>query len=152
MNTFFVDLFTANHRFNQAILEEFYKSSELVSPRLVELQSHIINAHTIWNSKISAQSGINDRWMVHKLDELVKLDLQNFEGSITILNQFDLDIYVEYALSSGKECINSVRDILFQIINHSTYHRGQVATEFRNCGLEPLLTEWIVYKMKRTRH
>ncbi|QLH28398.1 MAG: hypothetical protein HWD63_02710 [Candidatus Parvibacillus calidus] len=41
-----------------------------------------------------------------------------------------------------------MKDIIFHIINHSTYHRGQIAMEFRQSGLEPLNTDYIFYKGK----
>ncbi|MNR31393.1 DinB family protein [compost metagenome] len=66
---------------------------------------------------------------------------------MAIIDEFDLDLPINYSLSTGKMFTHSIRDILFQIINHSTYHRGQIATEFRQCNMEPILTDWIVYKM-----
>jgi uncharacterized damage-inducible protein DinB len=41
---------------------------------------------------------------------------------------------------------NTIKDILFHIINHSTNHRGQIAVDFRNNGLEPLVLDYVFYK------
>jgi uncharacterized damage-inducible protein DinB len=67
---------------------------------------------------------------------------------LLILDEFELDRKIRYANSKGQPFNNSVRDMLFQVINHSTYHRAQIATEFKNNGLDPLLTDYIYYKMK----
>ncbi|WP_209331385.1 DinB family protein [Lunatimonas salinarum] len=32
------------------------------------------------------------------------------------------------------------------IVNHSTYHRGQIATLFRESGLQPVVTDYIMLK------
>ena len=53
---------------------------------------------------------------------------------------------VHYTNTNGQAFDNSVRDILFNVINHSTYHRGQIAREFREYGPEPLVTDYIFYK------
>jgi uncharacterized damage-inducible protein DinB len=73
-------------------------------------------------------------------------DKRNFESSIFILDSFELAQTIQYSNSKGQPFKNSAGDILFQVINHSTYHRGQIATEFRQSGLEPLLTDYIYYK------
>ena len=64
-----------------------------------------------------------------------------------ILDTIELSQPVQYVTGKGQTFSNSLHEILFQVINHSTYHRGQIATEFRQSGLEPLLTDYIFYKM-----
>lgn len=39
-----------------------------------------------------------------------------------------------------------IKDIMFHIVNHSTYHRAQIATELKDHGIEPLKTDYILYK------
>ena len=41
---------------------------------------------------------------------------------------------------------NKIDDILFHIINHSTYHRGQIMMLFRESGLEPIFSDYIFHK------
>jgi uncharacterized damage-inducible protein DinB len=63
-----------------------------------------------------------------------------------LLNELELTQTVTYTIGSGKQFTNTVQEILFQVINHSTYHRGQIATAFKKAGIEPLSTEYISYK------
>ena len=119
-----------------------------VSEKCLSLQSHTINAHKIWNAKIIPIENIYERWQLHPINNLAKLDNENFHTSMLILEQFDINAIVNYSNSKGQVFDNSVRDILFQIINHSTYHRAQIATEFRLSGVEPLMTDYIFYKWK----
>ncbi|MGN6802128.1 MAG: DinB family protein [Ginsengibacter sp.] len=74
------------------------------------------------------------------------MDQRNFEQSLLILENFDFDNTIHYANTKGEAFNNSVRDILFHIINHSTYHRGQIAASFRVQGLEPLVSDYVFYK------
>ncbi|MCF8317339.1 MAG: hypothetical protein K9I02_01220 [Haliscomenobacter sp.] len=57
-----------------------------------------------------------------------------------------MKLIINYSNSKGQLFSNSIQDMLFHIINHSTYHRGQVATEFKRQGLEPLVTDYIFFK------
>jgi uncharacterized damage-inducible protein DinB len=41
---------------------------------------------------------------------------------------------------------NTIKDILFHMINHSTHHRAQIAMDMRNNKLEPLPLDYIFYK------
>jgi uncharacterized damage-inducible protein DinB len=147
MKAFFEELFQYNHHFNQEILAVASKNPDQVSEKCISLLSHIVNAHQIWNGKLYPEMTVFDRWEAHTIQQLAEIDQQNFECSLKILDQFDLNQIIQYATSKGHIFNHSVRDILFQAINHSTYHRAQVATEFRQCGLEPLLTDYIYYKM-----
>ncbi len=41
---------------------------------------------------------------------------------------------------------NVIQDVLFHFINHSTYHRGQIAIQMKEAGLEPIATDYIFFK------
>jgi uncharacterized damage-inducible protein DinB len=109
--------------------------------------SHIVNVHQIWNGKIQPRQLQYESWQVQPLQDLSAINKQNTEQSMLILGTFHLDQPIKYTTSKGHPFEHSVSDILFQIINHSTYHRAQVATEFKQIGLGPLLTDYIYYKM-----
>ncbi len=146
MKSFFKELFEYNHTVNQKVIAAILDHYDKVSEKCLSLQSHIINAHKIWNARIISIENIYERWQLHPINDFAELDNENFHTSVRILEQFDINAIVKYSNSKGQVFNNSVRDILFQIINHSTYHRAQVATEFRQSGIEPLLTDYIFYK------
>ena len=148
MKSFFKELFEYNNDVNQKVIAAIADHSTEVSEKCLNLQSHIVNVHKIWNAKIIPVENIYGRWQLHPINNLAELDNENFHTSVLILEQFDINAIVKYSNSKGQVFNNSVRDILFQIINHSTYHRAQVATEFRLSGLEPLITDYIFYKWK----
>lgn len=87
-------------------------------------------------------------WTVRALSEMERKDSENFFDSVGIINRYDLQHPVTYTTFKGDLFTHSVLDILYHIINHSTYHRGQIALEFRKGRIDPLLTDYIYFKMK----
>jgi uncharacterized damage-inducible protein DinB len=85
-------------------------------------------------------------WELHSVQEFQNIDKVNYEQTLEILDKFDLNETIHYSNSKGQAFSNSIRDILFHVINHSTYHRGQIATDFKHSGIEPLATDYIFYK------
>jgi len=85
-------------------------------------------------------------WDLQPVHQRAEIDANNYRHSLKILDEIDLAAIINYSNSQGQPFSNSVRAILFHIVNHSTYHRGQIATEFRNSGIEPIHTDYILYK------
>ena len=146
MKTFFQELFRYNHHFNQQIVSVLVENPGRASEKCIRLLSHILNVHQIWNYKFYPALVAYGSWEIHDINDASETDKRNFEESMSILDKYDLDYVIQYKTTKGQVFNNSVRDILFQVINHSTYHRAQIATEFRQRGLEPLLTDYIYYK------
>jgi len=146
MKTFFKELFDYSHHFNQQLFEVIEHNPDKVSDKTILLFSHLLNAHQIWNNRIEPEQPIYGVWQLHPVQDLQAIDQRNYEKTLQILGKFDLEQVIHYANSKGTVFNNSVRDILFHAVNHSTYHRAQIATEFKQHGLEPLMTDFIMYK------
>lgn len=145
-NPFFKELVEYNHHFNQKLADIFVGSPDMISEKAVKLFSHLLNAHHIWNHRIEGKRPIFGVWKPHSISELKDIDQSNYAQTLHILDTVDLDKTIDYSNTSGKAFSNRAKDIVFHIINHSTYHRGQIATEFRQNGLEPLITDYVFYK------
>jgi uncharacterized damage-inducible protein DinB len=61
------------------------------------------------------------------------------------LTQTHLEGKRDYVTTEGKPYSNVLQDMLLHLINHSTYHRGQVASLLRQVGATPIATDLIVY-------
>src|SRR5690606_22895755 len=146
MKTLYQDLFTYNHYFNHELSDIFIKTHDTINEKPITLFSHILNAHHIWNSRIIEKQSEYDVWKVHSIPELKKINENNFNNTQSILTDFDLDKTILYKNSKGQKFKNKISEILFHIINHSTYHRGQIASSFRQNNIEPLNTDYIFYK------
>jgi len=146
MKAFFQDKFEYNHSCNQRLVEVLNCNAFLYKEKIKILASHTLNAHHIWNHRIMGVSPTLSVWEELEIDKINDIDLENFEQSIQIINLEQWDENMFYTNSSGQAFTNTVADILFHIVNHSTYHRGQLVTLLKNEGILPLVTDYIFYK------
>ncbi len=140
----FIGLFAYNHHSNQKVLKLVLEHPEEVSEKTINLVNHILNAHQIWNARIVGEPEFGV-WQIHASDVLWELNTENHEKTIQILTEVDINSTIKYITSKGIPYTNTVKDILFHLINHSTYHRAQIATELKNYGIEPENTDYIFY-------
>jgi uncharacterized damage-inducible protein DinB len=61
------------------------------------------------------------------------------------LAEADLARMLDYNNIKGEACRYALGDTLFQVVNHATYHRGQVVTQLRQLGAHPPATDFIVF-------
>ena len=141
-------LFEYSNFYNQKLVELLKQHSGAVSEKSIQLINHIINAHQIWNSRILDETPF-DVWIIHDFSDLQEIDVQNFQKSIRILEAKDFSEKIKYTNSKGELYTNSVMDILFHLVNHSTYHRAQIATECKSAGITPLVTDYIFFKREK---
>ena len=146
MKAFFHQLFDYNFYCNKKFIETCAQLDS-IPEKSARLFSHVLNAHHIWNSRISGQAPTLAVWDVHDTAFWGDLHYQNQRDSFEIITHADpFDKRISYENSEGRTFANTLQDILFHIINHSTHHRAQIATDFRANGLEPLALDYIFYK------
>ena len=145
MIEFFKDIFEYHNHFNQKLADLLIVNSNKITERTIPLFSHSINAHQIWNSRILETKSLAVH-QIHTLEKCKELDDQNYNDSLDILSDFDLSKKISYKISGGIEFENSIQQILFHIANHFTHHRGQIISDLRQSGIEPIITDYIFYK------
>ncbi|MEP7107041.1 MAG: DinB family protein [Ferruginibacter sp.] len=145
MKDFFKDVFEYHHHFNQLLIEQLALHEAALPQRTIPLFCHILNASQIWNSRILALPAFGVH-QIHAVNECGQIDDAIFRDVLSILENYDLSTIIHYKNSAGNEFSNSVRDILFHAVNHATHHKGQVISDFRLSGFEPLVTDYIFYK------
>jgi len=114
-----------------------------------ELLSHIITAQKIWLNRILKRDIIIDPWQQITSDEWIEQNTTVTSEWINLIEGFqekDFDARVEYKNTAGGKYTNTVKDIITHVINHSTYHRAQIAQLIRQSGSEPAKTDYIVYQ------
>ena len=118
--------------------------------RALAIMSHILWARRRWLSRLGAceapPTGMPaEEWPVTRLrGECLELD-GHWQRYLSGLKQADLAKVVRYQSGDGRPQADSVSDIITQAQNHSTYHRGQIATLVKQCGGEPAETDFIVF-------
>lgn len=146
MKPFFEELFRYNQHCNQQLASIFEQERKKTDAKSVALFSHLLNAHHIWNSRILERKTDYGVWDNHAINAFAAIDRLNHEETWGILAAFDLANKITYQTTTGTPFVNTVRDTLFHVVNHATYHRGQLALLFRQNGIEPLVSDYIRYK------
>jgi uncharacterized damage-inducible protein DinB len=146
MKAFFNEIFDYNFQCNKKLIDECLGLSE-VSPKTKSLFSHILNAHHIWNARILQKATEYDVWQEHDIKDWADIHYENQRSSFEILTNADrFDKRIDYENSEGRLFTNTLKDMLFHIVNHSTNHRGQIAVDFKSNGITPLGLDYIHFK------
>lgn len=140
-----VDLFEYTYHFNKKMIQVIAENLKEIDEKTIGLINHTLNAQQIWNSRILG--GISfEVWQINPFENLGDINQQNFNRSIEIVEKYDVDQRIQYENSKGTKFENTVFEMLFQAINHSTYHRGQINSLLKKNGIDPVLTDYIFYK------
>lgn len=140
-----IDLFEYTYHFNNEMIKIISENISKVDEKIISLINHTLNAQQVWNSRILNEKSF-EVWQINSFEKLEKINNQNFQTSIQIIENSDFDQRIEYQNSKGSKFENTIFEILFQAINHSTYHRGQINSLLKQSGIEPVLTDYIFYK------
>lgn len=143
----FKELFEYNYHFNEKLIKIISENTQIVSAKIFKLLNHLINAQQIWNARIKNEKEF-EVWQINNWNIIENINKENYSKTLNIINEIDIDNIIEYTNSKEIKFSNKIKDILFHIINHSTYHRAQIATELKICGFEPINTDYIFYKRK----
>ncbi len=139
---------------NREALASLEKSADLPE-RIVHLMTHILAAEELWLQRLQEAStaGLHPfpSWTLEtchiKFEEMNRRWKKYLDG----LDPSALEKVIAYRTTEGTAHSNRACDILFQILNHSTHHRGQIALLLRKEGHVPAVTDYIVYMREERR-
>ncbi len=143
------NLLEYNQHANQMIIRSFVDDGFRLEEG-IRLFSHLINAHHTWLARMQEESPVFDIWEIHVVNSFFQVDQKNHEASHALLEKLpDLEANIQYSNSQAKTYRNSYQDIFMHIINHSTYHRGQLSRMIRENGFVPPSTDYIFYRREQ---
>lgn len=142
---FLKEVFTYNRETNALLFPLLAHTEQTGLEKSVSLMSHILNAHHVWNSRILKTDPVVKPGELYPLESFHALNDENYFKSAEILSQYSPETIIAYQNSRGVACSNSVGDILFHVINHSTHHRAQISSELRSFGLQPPITDYLYW-------
>ena len=145
MEEFFRDIFEYHNHFNQKLIEQQIENQNSLPERTIPLLSHFINAQQIWNARITNKEKLGVH-AEHTLEECKRIDNQNYDKTLEILNEHDLKENIIYSNSKGEKFNNTIQQIFFHITNHFSHHKGQIISDLRQSGINPIVTDYIFYK------
>jgi len=153
------DLVIASIRSAKRSIEEFGLASLAVAyERAVATFCHTQAARRLWLSRIAPDlsgfppDGVFPIWAL----EEAEIDARQVDGLwrayLSRLAAPDgpaLTSLVRYSSTEGVVYESTLADILIHVINHSTYHRGQIANMVASAGAKPAVTDYIAITRKK---
>ncbi|MBC7884038.1 MAG: hypothetical protein H7X99_01085 [Saprospiraceae bacterium] len=112
---------------------------------------HLWVAEHIWMKRMLGETYENILSVCEGKDTsfIVEKLIASSNGYVTYINEISdvvLDNHIKYRLLSGDEGSATIAHILQHIMNHSTYHRGQLVTIGRELGFtDPPKTDFMEY-------
>jgi uncharacterized damage-inducible protein DinB len=113
--------------------------------------AHIVAVEWLWLRRWQGESpattpewasGTDARLLRAKLDE-IEAERRQF---LAPLRDEDMARQLTYKNFKGEEWSYALGDMFLHLVNHSTYHRGQVATMLRQLGAPGSATDLLLYK------
>jgi uncharacterized damage-inducible protein DinB len=148
----------ANHRSLDAAsalkLEEFTRAMDSSFSSVRDTLAHIYGGEWVWLERFQGRSpaslpdvaqfadlaSLRTRWNEHET-QLLKF--------VRGLSQADLDRVMEYKTLKYGVYKNPLWQSMQHLVNHGTYHRGQVTTLLRQLGAQPILTDLMHFYRER---
>jgi len=123
-------------------------------PSILGTLGHIVGAEWIWlrrwhgDSPAATPAWVTGSSLSELRARLTELEAER-DGFLGQLADADLERVVEYRRLSGEGYADPLAELVRHAVNHSTYHRGQLATLLRQVGVHPPGTDYIAYVRAR---
>jgi uncharacterized damage-inducible protein DinB len=135
-----------------ALTEEQYARPLAGSfPSIRETLGHIVVVEWVWLQRWRGVSPASvPEWAATAGAQRLSEELQRVEAEraafLAALKDADLARLVSYVNVRGQPHAYLLGDLLVHLVNHSTYHRGQVTNMFRQVGATPPATDLLVFR------
>lgn len=149
MKAYFQNLFAYERWANERILAAL-EHPRYPDERCLDLFSHILAAQQTWLNRVRRETGYVPLWERRDIGEC-RMMFHHLAGQwdqfLTGTTDAGFDEVVAYRTTQGDPYQTPLRDILAHLINHDTYHRGQIVEELRSRRLAPAMpvTDYIVF-------
>ncbi len=148
MTRYYQRLFAYENWANERIAECLQAMNQ-PDERALELLSHVLAAKITWLNRLNGISSFVPLWEKHDIIDCMLLLTQNnraWEFFLKTLTDEKLNSVVTYTNTKGEAYSTQIQEILTHVINHSTYHRGQMVSSLK--GKIPVLpvTDYIVFE------
>jgi uncharacterized damage-inducible protein DinB len=146
MKEFFLQWYRYNAWANRRVigcLEQQAVSDE----KILTVFGHLMAANFIWLNRIqNLPKSEYKLWGHYDLQTLRNMvDEADQRWSEFIHSSESFDRILKYNNYVGDYFENNVQQIMIHLVNHGTYHRGQVAMLLRQKGYEPVNTDFITF-------
>lgn len=108
--------------------------------------NHLVWAEKVWLGRVDRDTVATMKpTNVAGLLEMWKEVSEKWSNVVQPATTDDILREIEYFTSTGDRFANSVLEIVIHMVDHSTYHVGQMMNAIRGFGIEPVSTNYIHY-------
>jgi uncharacterized damage-inducible protein DinB len=118
------------------------------SEKGLELLNHILAAQNNWLCRLRNENSYLALWEKKDLwesSQLLRKTTQNLVSFVESLSEDDFTKTIAYVTSEGIEYSSTIQEILTHLMNHSTYHRGQIVFNLKGQIPEMPVTDFIAF-------
>ncbi len=125
----------------------FHKPMNSVFPTIAETFYHIFRAHRIWFNRSIPELDIDESLTAFDSIEHAKHSFIELHAVLidAIHQHYENLDEIVYQSPKGATFQNNFDEIVYHLVNHGTYHRGNIASMIRECGLKGTSTDYIQY-------
>ena len=115
--------------------------------KTLQLMGHVLAAQYLWLHRIKGLPAPDVKlWGEYSLARLLEMAEDVGQQWIEFVESTDnFDRELTYRNYTNDPYTNNVENIMIHLVNHSSYHRAQVALLMRQQGFEPINTDFITY-------
>ena len=146
MKKYFSKLYHYNAWSNNRVLA-CLKRQNIRDEKILTLMGHIVAAQFLWLHRIKGLPTPDVKlWGTYTLDQLLTMAEDAGKKWIDFVESTDdFDRELTYRNYVNEPYTNNVEMIMIHLVNHSSYHRAQIALLLRQKGFEPINTDFITY-------
>ncbi len=146
MKKYFLKLYQYNTWASARVLN-CLQQQNVVDDRILTLMGHIVAAQFLWLHRIKGLPPPDVKlWGMYSLDQLKSMAEDAGKKWLSFVKSQDtFNQELSYTNYIGEPYTNSVEMIMIHLVNHSSYHRAQIAMLLRQKGFEPINTDFITY-------
>jgi uncharacterized damage-inducible protein DinB len=146
MKKYFLKLYQYNAWSNKRVLD-CLKRQNVRDEKILTLMGHIVAAQFLWLHRIKGLAPPSVKlWGTYTLEQLLTMADEAGKKWIDFVEgteNFDRELtYTNYV---NEPYTNNVEMIMIHLVNHSSYHRAQIAMLLRQKGYDPINTDFITY-------
>ena len=146
MKQYFLKLYQYNAWANQRVLD-CLERQHVKDEKILSIFGHLACAQLIWFNRFKglAKSPLK-LWGDYSILELKSIAEEASRSWLGFIDEEDdFDRVLKYTNYVGDYYETNIRDLMAHLVNHCTYHRGQVAVLLREKGFEPINTDFVTY-------
>jgi uncharacterized damage-inducible protein DinB len=146
MKEYFLKLYQYNDWANARVLNCLQRQ-QVEDEKILTLMGHIVAAQFLWLHRVQGLPAPDVKlWGNYKLAPLITMAAEAGKKWLQFVeSQDNFNQELSYTNYVGEPYTNNVEMIMIHLVNHSSYHRAQIAMLLRQKGLEPINTDFITY-------